>query len=135
MEFEEKIENINKPYWRTCCFSSGTHIVTSRLPNLPWLYIYGPNCSGAEESFDDIRYKMCEEISSYLNNEIKRPDWLYDMERVSETRIIGVDGSSIFATGPKHDVDPPKCVWRDRDDEVSKNARAKLINQLFITRK
>ena len=115
--------------WRVECYGSGTHIVTTRRAGEPWLYVYGPYI---ETSIDKIRFRMCEEIADFMNDSSKRPAWLDDMRRISETRLEGVDGSTVFATGPMYDKDPPKCYWTVCEDQESKDKRARLMDRLCL---
>lgn len=59
-----------------------------------------------------------------------RPAWMDDMRRDSERSLIGCDNSSIYATGPSYDANPPHMFWRECDDEDARNARARLIDRL-----
>lgn len=115
--------------WRVVFYGSGTHVVTTNRPEEPWFYVYGPL---AQEGFDDVRYKMCEDLSAFMNGSSRRPLWLDDMTRVSETLLEGFDGSSVFATGPMYDTDPPKLCWAEKQDQEAKDKRARLIDKLFL---
>ena len=110
--------------WNTMMFGSGTHIVKRDVADEPWLYVYGPR---DEDDSQPVRYSMCKELERFLNGG-QRPLWLCDMARVSEEELIGADGSSISATGPLYDADPPNLRWETCEDVESKNKRARLID-------
>lgn len=120
--------------WRVESFPSGTCIVTTRERG-PHLYVYGPKPVGPkdEEGDDPVadraRYQMCEQLAAWLNGG-DRPVWMDDMQRVSEIELQGTDGSSITATGPSYDANPPALDWRQCDDQESRDARARLIDRM-----
>lgn len=127
--------------WKVVCYESGTMNVVDTLgPKVPfaygmsrttpWLYIFGPGGSNQSES-DSNRYKVCEDIAAFLNGGA-RPAWLDDMERINEDHAIGLDRTSITATGPCIDRDPPKCWWVDDKSPEACNARARLMDRLFM---
>lgn len=126
--------------WRTMSFPSGTCIVTSNAPDSPHLYVYGPKPVGKKDgegddvAADRIRYRMCDELAEWMNGGA-RPKWMGEMERVSETEIVGADGSSITAVGPSYDANPPHLDWQQRDDDAAKDARARLIDRLYFGQK
>lgn len=121
--------------WAARSFPSGTQIVTRDDPNEPHFYVYGPKPVGPKDDEGDDpqairnRYRMCDDLRAWMNGG-ERPAWLDDMRRVSETRVIGDDGSSISAVGPSYDADPPKLDWHERDDPASQDKRARLIDRL-----
>jgi hypothetical protein len=67
-----------------------------------------------------------------MNGVGKRPAWLDDMERVSETKAVSLTGASVSATGPCIDIDPPRLNWQEDDSDESKNDRACLLDVLFL---
>lgn len=115
--------------WEPQFFGSGTTIVTRvNAPKQPHLYIYGPG-SDDEGRAQAMRYAMCHQLADWLNGG-ERPAWMDDMRRDSERSLIGCDNSSIYATGPSYDANPPHLFWRECDDDESRNARARLIDRL-----
>lgn len=109
--------------WTRRAYGSGTQIVTSGQPDRPHLYVYG--LVG-----DDIsRTRICEDLVLLLNDD-RRPAWWDDISRVSEVLLMACDGTSIFATGPYLDTDPPNGAWAERQDDEGKDARARLIDRL-----
>lgn len=95
----------------------------------PWLYIYGP---GEPDDGQSNRYKVCEDVRDYLNGRIPRPKWLDDLQRTSEEKAEGIDRTSIRATGPMIDINPPWCHWEEDNSVDAKNARARLMDHLFL---
>lgn len=115
--------------WQVACYESGTMIVT-RGHSHPWLYVYGPqNPDEAQRTRD--RFAMCEQLRDFLNGTSPRPVWLDDMKRMQEESIFDWDGSSITATGPMVDRNPPRCDWWQDTSDEAKNARARLIDRLI----
>lgn len=133
-----------KEDWRVRCFQSGTMIVhDASAPTVPFqygvrclsphLYVYGPGY-GTEDSEDAAvrnRHRCCEELASFLNGG-PRPPWLDDLTRASETRAEDLDGTSITATGPMIDRNPPACDWIDDPSPEAQDARARLMDRLGI---
>ena len=117
--------------WVQQSFGSGTQIVTSGEPGKPWLYILARIRDDAEDM--SVRHFMCRDLAAYLNGG-DRPDWLADMERVSEERIVGVDGCEIEAVGPLYDADPPGLNWKTRIDDEAVSLRARLIDLVWNRR-
>jgi hypothetical protein len=116
--------------WQVQAFASGTHIVTDGGAG-PWLYVL---CTNPEDLDDNReRFRMCEDLADFLNGGL-RPAWLDEMERVREYELIGVDGSCVTATGPMYDADPPNLNWHERQDDESRDARARLIDRLWLGR-
>ena len=116
--------------WQPQYFQSGTCIVTDNTAG-PWLYVCMTNPTDLENQRD--RMLACEQLADFLNGGT-RPAWLDDMRRPKEDEIIGADGASIRATGPMYDRDPPNLNWDERDDDEAKNARARLIDRLWLNR-
>lgn len=116
--------------WISRYFPSGTTIVARKDGAQPHFYIYGPG-GETESDSDRNRYKVCEEIRDYLNGG-ERPKWLDDLERVSEIHAKALDGTSITATGPSIDANPPRCQWVSDESEEAQNARARLMDRLFL---
>ena len=117
-----------KEPWRVECFLSGTQIVTDGT--WPHYYVYGPG--GADEGeADRNRYRVCCDLRDYLNGG-ERPAWLDDLVRVSESHAEALDHTSITATGPMIDADPPKLHWVQDDSDEAKAARARLMDALFL---
>lgn len=112
------------------CFESGTMIVTDGT--WPHCYVYGPRNDDEDQGVRD-RFKVCEDIRDYLNGG-ERPKWLDDLERTSEESASDLDGTSITATGPMIDRDPPNCLWVFDDSEKAKDARARLMDRLLLPR-
>jgi hypothetical protein len=117
--------------WECQYFGSGTTIVTQCVPRQPHYYIYGPRNEGDERAETRDRFRTCEQIRDFLNGG-DRPAWLDDMERRDEISAEGLDGTSIFATGPSIDRDPPNLDWIQDDSDEAKSARARLMDLLFL---
>jgi hypothetical protein len=118
--------------WEVQWFPSGTQIVRDTENPQPHFYVYGPG--GADESESDRnRHAVCRSLADYLNGG-ERPAWLDDMERVTEAYAVSLDHTRITATGPSVDIDPPNCDWRLDDSDDAKNARARLMDRLFLTK-
>jgi hypothetical protein len=122
--------------WHPAYYGSGTTIVTTHEPENPWYYIYGPTILGDETAYTQARQKMCEDITAYLNKKSPRPDWLEHMERLSEEKLTGkngtpMQGASIEATGPMFDANPPALQWQVRKDVEAQYSRARIIDRLF----
>jgi hypothetical protein len=116
--------------WKPQFFGSGTCIVTSLEAKKPHLYVYGPRNDDDGQCQRD-RMKMCYQLADFLNGG-DRPAWLDDMERRSEDACDDLDGSSIRATGPSIDRNPPALDWwEDGSDEANSN-RARLMDRLFL---
>lgn len=124
------IESPPKEAWRPMFYGSGTCNVSTFLPRMPYLYVCGPR-----HEDDDIsqrnRMQMCYELAEFLNGG-SRPPWLDDMERRSEDSCDDLDGSSIRATGPSIDIDPPNLNWREDNSDEAKDDRARLMDRLFL---
>jgi len=127
--------------WQVQCFQSGTMIVANVAipsipfaygmnPQVPWLYIYGPG--ELDEDCQKNRYQLCVDVATYLMGRGNRPRWLDDLRRVSEERAEDIDGTSIEATGPMVDKKPPCCIWYPDESYEAKNARARLMDRLFL---
>ena len=127
--------------WKVECYESGAMNVVDALGTkvpfaygvaraTPHLYIFGPGGNDQRES-DSNRYKVCEDIAAFLNGGV-HPAWLDDLERINEDHAIGLDRTSITATGPSVDKDPPKCWWVDDKSPEACIARASLIDRLFL---
>ncbi len=118
--------------WRAQAFPSGTHIVTDGSAGpWPWLWVLVINPADIEDDAD--RFAACEDLARFLNGG-PRPAWLEDMERPDEETVVGADGSCIEATGPMYDANPPNLMWFQREDDEAKDARARLIDRLWLTR-
>lgn len=117
--------------WMVQTYQSGTMVVVSSFGG-PWLYVYGPG-NGDEKKYNQDRFQCCRDLCAYLNAG-SRPRWLDDLKRVSETHAIDLDGTSITATGPMVDVNPPACDWRQDESEEAKDARARLMDRLFLAK-
>jgi len=128
--------------WRCEYFLSGTCIVSNAnckkepfaygVSDLePHFYIYGPSSDDDDKRTSD-RMKCCEDIRDFLNGG-DRPKWLNDLRRVSESRAEDLDGTKITATGPSIDRDPPKCFWIQDESQGAKDARARLMDRLFLS--
>lgn len=112
-------------------YGSGTHLVARSDPcSDPWLYVYGPN-SEDETVYAHDRWKVCQDLCDFLNGGT-RPAWLNDLERTSEDHAEDLDGTSISATGPMIDADPPNLHWVQDDSWTAKLARAALMDRLFL---
>jgi hypothetical protein len=61
-----------------------------------------------------------------------RPVWLDDLRRITEEHAEDVDGASITATGPSIGIDPPNLIWMQDNSDDAKNARARLMDRLFL---
>ena len=116
--------------WQPRYYGSGTTIVTSDEPGKPHYYLYGP-FDPDEGKCQRNRHVMCEQLADYLNGG-DRPKWLDDMERISEAVARDLDGSSITATGPMVDRNPPHLDWWQDDSDEAKDARARLMDDLFF---
>ncbi len=101
--------------------------IKCRKPNL---YVFGPGfgTDDCEDSLVRDRLVMADQLADYLNGKSERPKWIDDMERISETKLDGGDGSSIEATGPMVDANPPSCDWVIDPSPDAHNARARLID-------
>ncbi len=119
--------------WSHKMCPSGTQIVV-RVPNEPWLYVYGPNLPDDDANVRS-RAGMCRQLRDWLNGWGDRPAWLADMRRVSEEKLEDVDGSAIIAAGPMVDAEPPKLCWVHDDSPAMKDARARLIDKLVGIRR
>ena len=128
--------------WQCEYFGSGTCIVSNAnskeepfaygVHSLePHFYIYGPNSKSDDKRQRD-RMKCCEDIRDFMNGG-DRPQWLDDMRRVSEEHAEDLDGTMITATGPSIDTDPPKCFWVKNNSQEAKDARARLMDRLFLS--
>lgn len=118
--------------WQVRCYGSGTTNVEdmdSHAGESPWLYVVVVYPIDGDRSRQ--RYEMCQDLCRFLNGG-PRPAWLDDMERVSEYELSAVDGSSVQACGPMFDADPPNLNWQTRQDDDAKNARARLIDRLWL---
>jgi hypothetical protein len=117
------VEDANGP---KRAFAHGVHGLS------PHLYVYGPG-NADEAKYIRDRIKCCEDIRDYLNGG-ERPAWLDDMQRVSETHATDMDGTSITATGPSYDANPPSCHWRQDESPEARDARSRLMDRLFLSR-
>lgn len=115
--------------WTHRAFESGTQVVISNEKGCPWLYIFGPN-TGSDVDNDMARATVCCEVADFLNGDEPRPAWFDDLERSSESCLVGIDGTKIIATGPVYDANPPHLDWRERKDDDACDARARLIDRL-----
>jgi hypothetical protein len=130
--------------WHVRWFASGTMIVEDRAsPHeayefgvrclSPHLYVFGPGYGtddGPDQAIRD-RYRCCEELAAFLNGG-PRPAWLDDLRRTSEAHAEDIDGTSVTATGPMVDRDPPKCDWINDPSPEAQDARARLMDRLGI---
>ena len=125
--------------WRVECYQSGTVVVTEGKTAAtkfgvrsvgPHLYVYGPH-SRDESKRDRDRRAVAEDLAVFLNGGT-RPKWLDDMERTTEDSAKGLGGTSIRATGPSVDTNPPNCFWKEDDSDDATNARARLMDRLFL---
>lgn len=127
--------------WRCEYFLSGTCIVSNANSRKsafaygvrsldPHFYIYGPGSRDEDKAQRD-RMKCCEDIRDYLNGG-ERPKWLDDLKRLSEDHAEDLDGTKITATGPMIDREPPKCFWVQDESLDAKDARARLMDRLFL---
>ena len=120
--------------WHAEFYPSGTCVVKT-YDRAPHLGVYGPAWVGKkDEDGDDIdaiqiRYRMTYDLQAWMNDG-PRPAWLDDMSRVSEIKLVGLDGSMILAIGPFYDVNPPALQWEECDDIDSRDARARLIDRV-----
>ena len=128
--------------WECKYYGSGTCIVENALGpkeafkygvhNLsPHFYIYGPG-NPDESKYMRDRVKCCEDIRDFMNGG-DRPAWLDDLWRVNESHAEDFDGTKITATGPSFDASPPACDWRQNDTQEAKDARARLMDRLFLS--
>ena len=119
--------------WQVQCFPSGTHLVRDTNAPDPHLYVYGPG--GEDDSaYEENRYLVCQQLAEFMNGGA-RPGWLDDLYRVTETHAEALDHTSITATGPSVDIDPPNLDWRQDNSEDAHNARARLMDRLFLNGK
>ena len=121
--------------WFVQVFPSGTHVVTdgARPAAGPWLHVVAYDTVLCEQDVDRLKYAMCEGLARFLNDG-PLPDWLNDMERRTEDELVGADGTRVRACGPMYDADPPNLLWKQCEDKASKNARARLIDRLWLAR-
>ena len=135
------VQPIVSQLWECVYYQSGTMIVRdTSQPTEPFkygegdtrphFYIYGPGGTDDDDGTRN-RYKVCDDVRDYMNGG-ERPKWLDDLTRVSEERAEDLDGTSITATGPMVDSDPPKCFWVQDDSDEAKNARARLMDRLLF---
>lgn len=117
------------PEWKHEVYGSGTQIVT-RNDGGPHFYIYGPLSDNETQDYRN-RSQVCKDVCDFLNGG-DRPEWLDDMHRPDEYSAKDLDGTQIYATGPMYDANPPKGNWRQDDSDEGKNARARLMNLLFL---
>jgi len=118
----------NEMVWEHKLYGSGTQVVSQNDCNEPHLYVYGPRLLSDKECCHE-RSAVCQDLRDFLNGG-ERPDWLDDLERISEDELRGVDGTSIRSTGPMYDCDPPKLNWKECADEGSQAKRARLIDRV-----
>jgi hypothetical protein len=114
--------------WLVQCYPSGTMVVVKA--GGPWLYVYGPGGEN-EEQYNANRRQCCKDLANFLNGG-DRPAWLNDLRRHSEDYASDLDGTSIAATGPMYDADPPKLLWKQDESQEAKDARARLMDRLFL---
>ena len=114
--------------WIHEIFLSGTQLVKPILESreLPYLYVYGPAGANEEET-DIMRIQICIDLTKWLNGG-KKPEWINDISRISETQLIGLDGTSITACGLWIDADPPNLNWVMDDSFEASRLRAELID-------
>ncbi len=112
-------------------YGSGTTNVEPDRVSEPNLYVVIVNPVSEDEGQRD-RFRICEELAGFLNGELSRPAWLDDMSRPDEFHMVHMDGLHIEATGPVYDSDPPNLFWKTRNDEKSRNKRARLIDRLWL---
>ena len=117
--------------WRVGHYQSGTVNVEDRSGSDTWLSVYGPRIEDDDE-YQSVRLEYAHSLCRWLRGEEQRPAWLDDMERVSESRAVGADGTSITACGPMYDADPPKLSWRRDESEEGKAKRARLMDRVFL---
>lgn len=121
--------------WTCTEYPAGNVVV--RPTELPgddvWLDVGYQNVSwmGEDELMAGKR-QMAEDIQMFLEG-YGRPRWLDDLERISESKLVGAAGECIYATGPVVDVDPPNLIWEQRNDPEAKAMRARLIDRLCGT--
>lgn len=116
--------------WEPAFYGSGTCLVRRRDDyRAPYLYVCGPRNDDDDQWMRD-RYAMCYQLTEYLNGG-KRPLWLADMRRTKEDEATDLDGSSIRATGPMVDKDPPNLHWVEDDSYEAAIARARLMDMVF----
>lgn len=112
-------------------YGSGTCIVMGSTMKEPWLTVYGP-ANPDEGKYQRQRMAMCYEIAGFLNGGC-RPAWLDDMDRKSEIEAVDLDGSIVAATGPLFDRNPPHLDWWTDESDAAKDARARLMDRLFLS--
>ena len=126
-----------KDRWIVTTYGSGTTTVSLRRAKPirePWLYVYGPNNPERDEDrYYRDRQKVCQDVCDYLNGG-SRPAWLDDLERTTEIHAESLDGTSISACGPMFDADPPHLNWRTDESDDAKNARARIMDLVFLNR-
>lgn len=105
----------------------GDHCIVKCGFDKPWLTIYAPKDDA------EIGNSMAVQVQAALNGG-KRPTWLEDMDRRSETLLVGADGSKIAAVGPMFDSRPPTLNYRESDSPAARDARARLIDRLLGVR-
>ncbi len=111
--------------WYCHCYPTGACVVTTGLAGRPWFYV------NFEEVGTKNRIVIGRQIASYLNLQRHRPAWFADMERVSAEVIAGIDGTSVTASGPVFDADPPNLKWQEVVTPEAVKARGQLMDLLF----
>jgi len=122
-------------HWEWHSYTSGTQVIVP-IPqswDLPYLYVYGPPGKDEGDTYR-MRSMTCQELCMWLNGGAM-PAWFNDLQRVSETQLDGLDGTTITAVGLFIDANPPACQWAQDDSWHAHNLRAKLIDYLMAKRK
>lgn len=120
--------NIPQAGWSPRFYQSGTMIVVHcDVPS--HYYLYGPG-NADEDAAQRDRAQMCRDLADYLNGG-HEPKWLADMKRVSDGYAMDIDGSSIRATGPSVDTNPPHCFWVEDNSPEAVACRKHIMDHLF----
>lgn len=121
----------NEEKWEHQCYQSGTMVVTDvNNCSAPWLYVYGP-ANQNEALYVRDRMQCCKQLREFLMGG-ERPTWLDDLRRVSEEHAEDLDGTQVTACGPMYDANPPRLQWMPDQSTEAKNARARLMDRLFL---
>lgn len=116
---EKEMEN----KWIVEVYQSGTHIVTTHEPKMPWLYVYAPD-----------RLDACRKLADFLNGG-KKPEFLPLLYRYNNECVKSKDGKyDIYATGwmvlPENDNGA--LNWRECQTPEAKQMRKELIDKIDI---
>jgi hypothetical protein len=118
-----------KKSWHAITFPNGNTIVEQNDLRLPHFCVWGPGGTTRSDAARN-QQRLAESLRDHLNGG-DPPPWLADVERTSETRADGCDGTSIEATGPMVDADPPNEQWEEDGSEHAERARIALMERLM----